>query len=48
MKVYKAINDVQAALSIEGIGKTRTNTQGAGYKFRGIHDVYQALSPLLA
>jgi hypothetical protein len=48
MKVYQAINAVQAALSVEGIGKHRTNTQGSGYKFRGIDDVYNALSPLLA
>lgn len=48
MKVYQAINAVQAALSVEGIGKNRTNTQGSGYKFRGIDDVYNALSPLLA
>jgi len=48
MKVYKAINAVQAALSVDGIGKNRVNSQGSGYKFRGIDDVYQALSPLLA
>jgi ERF superfamily len=48
LKVYQAINAVQAALSVEGIGKNRTNTQGSGYKFRGIDDVYNALSPLLA
>ena len=48
MKVYKAINAVQAALSSQGIAKNRTNTQGASYKFRGIDDVYNAISPLLA
>lgn len=48
MKVFQAINAVQAALSVEGIGKTRRNTQGSGYNFRGIDDVYNALSPLLA
>lgn len=48
MKVYQAINAVQAALSVDGIGKTRRNTQGSGYNFRGIDDVYNALSPLLA
>lgn len=48
MKVYQAIHAVQHALSIEGIGKNRHNSQGAGYKFRGIDDVYQAISPLLA
>lgn len=34
--VYKAINAVQAALAKTGISKDRTNTQGSGYKFRGI------------
>jgi hypothetical protein len=48
LKVYQAINAVQAALSVDGIGKNRTNTQGSGYKFRGIDDVYNALAPLLA
>jgi hypothetical protein len=48
MKVYQAINAVQKALSMTGIAKDRTNTQGAGYKFRGIDDVYNAISPLLA
>jgi hypothetical protein len=47
MKVYQAINRVQAALSVEGISKDRSN-QAQGYKFRGIDDVYNALSPLLA
>jgi ERF superfamily len=48
MKVYQAINAVQRALSKDGISKNRTNSQGAGYKFRGIDDVYNAVSPLLA
>lgn len=48
MKVYKAINAVQAALASQGIAKNRTNTQGASFKFRGIDDVYNAVSPLLA
>ena len=48
MKVYKAINAVQLALSKNGIAKSRRNTQGSGYSFRGIDDVYNALSPLLA
>jgi len=46
--VYQAIADVQGELARTGIAKTRTNTQGQGYKFRGIDDVYAALSPLLA
>lgn len=48
MSVYKAINQVQAALALTGIAKDRTNTQGSGYKFRGIDDVYNAVAPLLA
>ena len=48
MKVYSAINAVQSELAREGITKSRTNTQGSGYKFRGIDDVYNAIAPLLA
>lgn len=48
MKVYQAINAVQKALSITGIAKNRKNSQGSGYMFRGIDDVYQAIAPLLA
>lgn len=48
MNVYKAINAVQAELSKVGIAKARENKQGAGYMFRGIDDVYNTLSPLLA
>lgn len=47
MSVYKAINAVQAALSKVGISKANRNSQ-QGYNFRGIDDVYNALSPLLA
>lgn len=47
MKVYKAINAVQADLSREGITKDRRN-QSQGYNFRGIDDVFNALSPMLA
>jgi len=47
MKVYQAINRVQLALSKEGISKDRDN-KSQGYKFRGIDDVYNALSALLA
>lgn len=45
MSVYKSINAVQAALSKTGIAKDK---QAQGYKFRGIDDVYNAISPLLA
>ena len=46
-RVYAAIAAVTAALSVEGISKDRSNQQ-QGYKFRGIDDVYNALSPVLA
>lgn len=47
MKVYQAINAVQASLAVAGISKDRKNVQ-QGYSFRGIDDVYNALAPLLA
>lgn len=47
MKVYQAINKVQAALAKSGITKDKRNQQ-QGYNFRGIDDVYNALAPLLA
>lgn len=47
-KVYTAINQIQQALAKTGIAKDRKNTQGSGYMFRGIDDVYNALSPLMA
>jgi hypothetical protein len=46
-KVYAAISSVMEKLAKAGIGKTRKNEQ-QGYKFRGIDDVYNALSPFLA
>lgn len=46
--VYVAINEVTAAISRDGIAKGRANT-AQGYNFRGIDDVYNALSgPLSA
>lgn len=47
LEVYKAINAVSADLTKEGITKDRKNQQ-QGYNFRGIDDVYNVLSPLLA
>jgi hypothetical protein len=47
MKVYQAINAVQMALVAEGISKDRRNQQ-QGYNFRGIDDIYNAVSPILA
>ena len=45
--VYKAISSVQMALAKLGIEKAQTNKFDK-YKFRGIDDIYNALSPLLA
>lgn len=45
-KVYQAISAVMADLASEGIGKHRRNQQ-QGYQFRGIDDVYNALSSTL-
>lgn len=47
-EVYKSIAAIQGALAKTGIAKTRKNSQGSGYMFRGIDDVYSALSPLLS
>lgn len=47
MKVYEKIAAVTAEMSKIGISKDRKNQQ-QGYNFRGIDDVYAALSPLLA
>lgn len=48
MNVYQCINRVQTALNRTGISKDRTTQQGASFMFRGIDDVYNAISPLLA
>src|SRR5574340_725814 len=45
--VYAAINQVQAELATRGIGKDRRNEQ-QNYKFRGIDDVYNAVSAIMA
>ncbi len=47
MKVYEKVAAVTAAMASEGISKARKNEQ-QGYKFRGIDDVYNALSRHLA
>lgn len=48
--VYQAITAVQAGLSKHGISKDKTATGGGGatFKFRGIDDIYNVLSSLLA
>jgi len=48
MKVYQAINAVQAELAKVGISKNSRNSQGAGYNFRGIDAVYNVLSSIMA
>lgn len=47
MKVYEKIAAITAELSKIGISKDSKNSQ-QGYQFRGIDQVYGALSPLLA
>jgi hypothetical protein len=47
LQVYRAINQVQAELAECGITKDRRNSS-QGYNFRGIDDVYNVLSPILA
>ena len=47
--VYAKIATVQAQLAKEGISKSRKNqTPGASYNFRGIDEVYNTLSSLMA
>lgn len=46
-EVYKAIAQVTEAMAREGISKDRKNQQ-QGYQFRGIDDIYNALSGQLA
>lgn len=45
--IYQVISDVQAELATRGIKKNRANTQGAGFKFRGIDDILNALGPMM-
>lgn len=47
MKVYAAIAAVMAEIGTSGISKDRRNQQ-QGYNFRGIDEVYNALSPILS
>lgn len=47
LHVYEAITAVTLEMSKEGISKDRKNQQ-QGYNFRGIDDVYNALSPILS
>ena len=45
--IYKALNQIQSEISSVGISKNNRNKQ-QGFQFRGIDDVYNALSPLMA
>lgn len=45
--VYSAIVAVAAEMAAQGISKSRSN-QAQGFKFRGIDDVLNALSPVMA
>ena len=45
--VYKLIAAVAADIATQGIAKNRDN-QAQGYKFRGIDDIYNALSPIMS
>jgi hypothetical protein len=47
VEVYKSIAAITGELSKEGISKLRKNQQ-QGFSYRGIDDVYAALSPLLS
>ena len=47
MKVFQAIANVMRDMAADGISKARKNQQ-QGYNFRGIDDVYNALSPVMA
>jgi hypothetical protein len=47
LKVYEAIAKITDSMSKHGISKDKRNQQ-QGYSFRGIDDVYNALSPMLA
>ena len=46
--VYTKIAAVQSELAKVGISKSRRNQQGSGYNFRGIDEVYNTLSPIMA
>jgi len=46
-QVYGAISDVMAFMSKEGISKDKRNGQ-QGYNFRGIDDIYNALSGVMS
>ena len=46
-RIYTAINAVAAEFARSGVPKSHTNVEGQ-YQYRGIDDIYNRLSPLLA
>lgn len=47
MRIYKALTSITSDMAKTGLAKNQSNKHG-GYNFRGIDDVYNAISPLLA
>ncbi len=47
-EVYAAICKVMKEIGKDGIAKNKRNTQGGGYNFRGIDDMYNCLNTILA
>ncbi len=47
-KIYEKMCAIMADLASKGIGKDRTNTSGASFKYRGIDDVYNAIAGIMA
>lgn len=45
--VYERVVEAQRLIMAEGIGKNKRNSGGGNFLYRGIDDVYQALSPVL-
>jgi len=46
--VYVALNEVVSDISKVGLAKTRENTQGPRFKFRGIDELMNLVSPIFA
>ena len=46
-KIYEALVKIEDSLMKTGIAKSKQTTGGGNYKYRGIDQVYEAVSPLL-
>ena len=46
-KIYEALVKIEDSLRKTGIAKSKQTTGGGNYKYRGIDQVYEAVSPLL-